>query len=123
MQKRIISLFLLVLMIFSILCSTVSCIKITPQKGDGTPATGEFSYETYDDDTYDDYSYNKNLYYLNELNFQIADPTVIFVEEGEGAGYFYAYGTSDLIQCHGFQCWRSKDMTNWEYVGVAFEPD
>ena len=123
MQKRIISLFLLVLMIFSILCSTVSCIKITPQKGDGTPATGEFSYETYDDDTYDDYSYNKNLYYLNELNFQIADPTVIFVEEGEGAGYFYAYGTSDLIQCHGFQCWRSKDMTNWEYVGVAFQPD
>ena len=108
-------------MILSIVCSTVSCGR--PTKTDGTPAAGDFSYESYDDDTYNDYSYNKNLYYLNELNFQIADPTVIFVEEGDGSGYFYAYGTSDLIQCHGYQCWRSKDLTNWEYVGVAFEPD
>ena len=123
MQKRIISLLLLVLMILSVVCSAVSCIDPSTGGGGSTAVTGDFSYETYDDDTYDDYSYNKNLYYLNELNFQIADPTVIYVEEGEGAGYFYAYGTSDLIQCHGFQCWRSKDMTNWEYVGVAFEPD
>ncbi len=60
---------------------------------------------------------------MNELNFPIADPGVIYVEEGEEKGYFYAYGTSDLIQCHGFQCWRSKDLTDWEYVDIAFAPD
>ena len=120
MLKRIISLSLAVLMTLTLMCSAISCSLIP---GGASKVEGEFSYVTYDSDTHEDYSYNKNLYYLNELNFQIADPTVIYVEEGEGAGYFYAYGTSDLIQCHGFQCWRSKDMTNWEYVGVAFEPD
>ena len=124
MLKRNISLLLAVLTIFSVLFSATSCSLFGGEQSDKeTPVTGDFSYLTYDSDTYEDYSYNKNLYYLNELNFPIADPTVIFVEEGEGKGYFYAYGTSDLIQCHGFQCWRSKDMTNWEYVGVAFQPD
>lgn len=120
MLKRIISLSMVILMTLTLMCSAISCSLFPNGSG---KAEGEFSYITYENDTYDDYSYNKNLYYLNELNFQIADPTVIYVEEGEGAGYFYAYGTSDLIQCHGFQCWRSKDMTNWEYVGVAFQPD
>ncbi|MBO5716280.1 MAG: family 43 glycosylhydrolase [Clostridia bacterium] len=124
MLKRIISLLMVVLMTFGVVSVSVGCgINQPGDNNGGSAAKGDFSYETYDDDTYDDYSYNKNLYYLNELNFEIADPTVIYVEEGEGKGYFYAYGTSDLIQCHGFQCWRSKDMTNWEYVGVAFEPD
>ena len=116
MLKRIISL----LMVLIMMLGTVGCFS---QGGENAKVEGDFNYITYENDTYDDYSYNKNLYYLNELNFPVADPTVIFVEEGEEKGYFYAYGTSDLIQCHGFQCWRSKDMTNWEYVGVAFEPD
>ena len=120
MLKRIISLSLVVLMTLGLMASSIGCALFS---GGSSKVEGEFDYVTYDSDTYEDYSYNKNLYYLNELNFQIADPTVIYVEEGEGAGYFYAYGTSDLIQCHGFQCWRSKDMTNWEYVGVAFQPD
>ena len=120
MLKRIISLSLIVLMTLGLIASTIGCALFPTGSA---KVEGEFDYVTYDSDTYEDYSYNKNLYYLNELNFQIADPTVIYVEEGEGAGYFYAYGTSDLIQCHGFQCWRSKDMTNWEYVGVAFQPD
>lgn len=124
MLKRITSLLIVVLMMISVVCVSVSCV-VTPGQGPNGDSSvkGDFSYVTYENDTYDEYSYNKSLYYLNELNFQIADPTVIYVEEGEGKGYFYAYGTSDLIQCHGFQCWRSKDMTNWEYVGVAFEPD
>ncbi|MBR2381443.1 MAG: family 43 glycosylhydrolase [Clostridia bacterium] len=122
MLKRFISLFIVAIMILGTLASTVACGN-NPSTNVETGVKGDFSYVTYENDTYDEYSYNKNLYYLNELNFQIADPTVIYVEEGEGKGYFYAYGTSDLIQCHGFQCWRSKDMTNWEYVGVAFEPD
>lgn len=88
-----------------------------------TKDIGDFSYITYDDITYEDYEYNKNLYYLNELKFEIADPDVIFITEGEEKGYFYAYGTSDLVQCHGIQTWRSLDLTNWEYRGVAFEPD
>ena len=124
MIKRNISFLLAVITLLGVLLSTAGCLNLGGGGDDeSSSVSGDFSYVTYDDSTYEDYSYNKNLYYLNELNFQIADPTVIYVEEGEGKGYFYAYGTSDLIQCHGFQCWRSKDMTNWEYVGVAFQPD
>ena len=68
-------------------------------------------------------TYNTDLFYLNALEFEVADPTVIYVEEGEEAGYFYAYGTSDDIRVYGIQSWRSKDMTHWESMGVALKPD
>ncbi len=121
-MKRILCAVLVLLMLVPLAVTFTACTDPTVEPGI-TINADEFSYETYKDSTYNDYSYNKNLYYLNELNFEIADPTVIYVEEGEEKGYFYAYGTSDLIQCHGIQCWRSRDLTNWEYRGVAFEPD
>ncbi len=77
---------------------------------------------------YEDYekvsatNYNQNLFYLNEMNLSIADPSVIYVEQGEEAGWFYAYGTSDEIDNRGFQCWRSRDMAHWEYKSIAFLP-
>lgn len=67
--------------------------------------------------------YNSNLFYVNTLEFQVADPSVIYVSEGDEAGYFYAYGTSDEIACHGFQAWRSKDLSHWECTGIAYSPD
>ncbi|MDR2827863.1 MAG: family 43 glycosylhydrolase [Acholeplasmatales bacterium] len=69
-----------------------------------------------------DSKYNSNLFYLNTLEFQIADPSVIYINEGPEKGYFYAYGTSDDINCQGFQSWRSKDMTRWESMGIAYTP-
>lgn len=67
--------------------------------------------------------YNGNLFYVNTLEFQVADPSVIYISEGDEKGYFYAYGTSDEIGCHGFQAWRSKDLSHWECTGVAYMPD
>lgn len=87
--------------------------------GSNDPIT--LSYESYAE--VDSDNYNKNLYYLNELKFEIADPSVIYISEGEEAGYFYAYGTSDMLNCFGIQCWRSKDLTNWEYKSDAYAPD
>ena len=115
MFKRLFSLLVVLVM----LCSTVFALTAC-KPTDGGDA-GEFVYTDYPDVAEADY--NKNLYFFNEANFQVADPSVIYITEGEEAGYFYAYGTSDLIQCHGIQTWRSKDLTNWEYMGVAFEPD
>lgn len=67
--------------------------------------------------------YNGNLFYVNSLEFGIADPSVIYVTEGKGKGWFYAYGTSDEIDCHGIQAWRSKDLSHWESRGIALNPD
>lgn len=69
------------------------------------------------------YGYNNNLFYVNNLEFQVADPSVIYVTEGKDAGWFYAYGTSDDIGGHGFQAWRSKDLSHWECTGVAMKPE
>ncbi len=123
MLKRVFSLLLTIVLLLGILSFSFGCSFFKKDEGEPEAEIGDFDYKTYELDTYDSYSYNKNLYYLNELNFPIADPGVIYIEEGEEKGYFYAYGTSDLIQCHGFQCWRSKNLTDWEYVSVAFAPD
>ena len=70
-----------------------------------------------------DYGYNNNLFYVNNLEFGVADPSVIYISEGADAGYFYCYGTSDEIGGHGFQSWRSKDLSHWEAMGVALAPE
>ena len=115
MFKKFLSMTLAIVLTLSFVAVLAAC------QPEVVEATGEFSYEDYD--TVDNENYNKNLYYLNELKFQIADPSVIYVDHGEEEGYFYAYGTSDIIECHGIQTWRSRDLTNWEYRGVAFQPD
>lgn len=97
-------------------------IACTPAEQKPQEAKGTFSYIT-NENMSSSTEYNKNLYYLNQLNFQIADPDVIYIDHGEEAGWFYAYGTSDLVNCYGIQCWRSRDLTNWEYKGVAYQPD
>lgn len=111
---------LLVVVLMATLVLSMAC---TPEESGETPtpATGEFSYVTNAQMSSTDY--NKNLYFLNELKFEIADPDVIYIDHGEEEGWFYAYGTSDLVGCFGIQCWRSKDLTNWEYVSVAYQPD
>ncbi len=111
-MKRTISILLAILVIFSL----TACES---DNGDDTPVNvASAKYATVSED-----DFNRDLFYMNTLEFQVADPTVIYAEHGEGAGYFYAFGTSDLIQCRGIQCWRSKDLANWEYTGVALEPD
>ena len=59
----------------------------------------------------------------NNLTVKIADPTIIYITEGKDAGWYYAYGTSDLIGCRGIQGWRSKNLSDWELVGIVLRPD
>lgn len=67
--------------------------------------------------------FNRNLFYLNKLETKAADPSVIYIDKGEQAGYYYMYATSDEIGTSGFQSWRSKNLTDWECMGVAFLPE
>ena len=89
--------------------------------GDSSGTNSDFSF--YNENLTSNSDYNGNLFYLNSLDFEVADPSVIYITKGVEKGYFYAYGTSDNIGCHGFQSWRSKDLSHWESMGVAFMPD
>ncbi len=60
--------------------------------------------------------------YRNRLDTLAADPCVIYIEEGDQAGYFYMYATSDKLGAKGYLCHRSKDLQNWEEVGTAYAP-
>ena len=96
----------------------------TMVEGSKTTASG-FGYEDYEEIGAGKV-YNRNLFYYNELSFEVADPSVIWVGKDQSAefgGYFYAYGTSDQLGCNGLQAWRSKDMTNWEDLGPVYRPD
>ena len=66
--------------------------------------------------------FDTSVFYGNVETMRGADPSLIYVAEKEGdpdSGYYYAYvtGTSTI------NAWRTKDMTNWQYLGAAFRPD
>ncbi len=107
----------------------VTAVLVFGGKNQGSEITGTFSYdaemlsEKLEENGTTVNQYNNDLFYVNTLDFEIADPTIIQITEGEEAGYFYVYGTSDEIGCHGIQAWRSKDLSNWECMGIALQPN
>ena len=66
--------------------------------------------------------YNHDLVYQNDLKTLGADPSAIYITEGEDAGYYYMYDTSDPINATGYLCYRSKNLNDWECMGVAYNP-
>lgn len=68
-------------------------------------------------------SQTNELFYQNELKTVGADPDVICITEGEDAGYYYMYITSDELGGAGFLGYKSKDLVNWVCTGVALNPE
>lgn len=104
---KLLSLFLALSMTGSILSA---CGDNKGDSGDDTNTAETFDYATEMLSKMDNVStgYNSSLFYVNTLEFQIADPSVIYVTEGEDAGYFYAYGTSDEIAATVFRLGARK---------------
>lgn len=70
--------------------------------------------------------FDTSLFYGNVETMQGADPSLIWVAERDetgaeidGGGYYYAYVTATST----INAWRTKDMTNWQYLGAVFRPD
>ena len=66
--------------------------------------------------------FDRSLFYGNTEIMKGADPCMIYVPEKEGdpnSGFYYAYvtGNSTIFG------WRTKDMTNWQYLDAVFAPD
>ena len=76
----------------------------------------------YYDYTTGEKDYNHNLFYRNDLSVHSADPDCIYITEGEHAGYYFIYCTSDPVRSRGIMAWRSTDLNRWETVGTVFEP-
>lgn len=116
-MKRIIvavSLFMAALMLFSA-CDSGS--------GKTYYELTEKSY--YDSTDYEEGSdkavYNEDLFYRNDRETDIADPFVLYIDEEESSeyGYYYLYGTTSASY---LECFRSKDLVDWEPMGVCLNP-
>lgn len=61
--------------------------------------------------------YNSNLFYRNDIQQKLGDPTTILITEGEYEGWLYSTGTTSA---RGYVAYRTKDFVNWETVGPIF---
>lgn len=57
-----------------------------------------------------------NTYTNPVINTSLPDPTVIRADDG----YFYLYATEDI---RNLPIYRSRDLTDWQFVGTAFTDD
>ena len=65
-----------------------------------------------------DGKYNKELFYANDYDIGLGDPTVFYREESDG-GWFYVTGTTTGVD---FDLWKTKNFTNWSYIGKIYTP-
>lgn len=69
---------------------------------------------------------NESLYYRNDLETAACDPSILWVSKEQDpvyGGYFYLYPSSDSeLFYKGVAVYRSKDMSDWEYLGPAYYP-
>lgn len=73
---------------------------------------------SYSDGVNDDGLYDSSLFFRNELLLENADPAMLYITEGEDAGYFYIYTTGVPIRAY-----RTKNFADFELTGAAFVPD
>ena len=96
-----------------LLATLISCFLLT-----GCDAN-KLAFVEYNSDVKE---FDRSLFYGNTEVMKGADPCMIYVPEKEGdpdSGYYYAYVTGNST-IYG---WRTKDMTNWQYLDAVFAPD
>ena len=99
--------------LLSLIILVISCFILT--SCDGT----KLSFVEYNSNIKE---FDRSLFYGNTEVMKGADPCMIHVPEEEGnpdSGYYYAYVTGSST-IYG---WRTKDMTNWQYLDAVFAPD
>ncbi len=116
--KRIFAVVLGALMLASV-AAFAGCEGSSDAGGDaGRVALSYYDYYDIEDDT----AYNHETVYENDLETVGADPSVIYVTEGDQAGYYYMYITSDDIGASGYLSYRSTNLNDWECMGLAYSP-
>lgn len=68
-------------------------------------------------------SEGNDIFYRNDLLTVGADPDVLYISEGEDAGYYYMYITSDDLHGAGFLAYKSRDLVEWVCAGVALRSE
>lgn len=107
-----------------LLALTVLLCMLLPLALTGCSGGDKLAYVAYGEDIKE---FDTSLFYGNVETMQGADPSLIWVPEAldengqvkEDTGYYYAYITATST----INAWRTRDMTNWQYLGAVFRPD
>lgn len=62
--------------------------------------------------------YNSQIFYANDYDIGLGDPTVFYREDASG-GWFYVTGTTTGKD---FDLWKTRNFTDWGYVGKMYTP-
>lgn len=87
-------------------------------KEDDSPYIEDTSLPHFDYSSTSSGKYNTSLFYANDYDISLGDPTVFYREEASG-GWFYVTGTT-IGQ--DFDLWKTKNFTDWGYVGKIYTP-
>lgn len=63
--------------------------------------------------------YNTDLFYQNACKIPLGDPTILPVPDDNGEIWYYLTGTT---AGNNFEMWKTKNFTNWEYLGNIYTP-
>lgn len=103
-MKKLAKVFCLILSLTMILSATVGC------SGDKLKT---FDLPHFDYSEGDGSEVNTELFFKNlDTKIAIKDPTTLYVD-----GWFYTSGTRGG---NDYRMWKSRDLTNWEEVGIIF---
>ncbi len=100
--------------IVSFLLATVIVLPLGACDGYKDTALPHFDYADGDGK-----SYNTELFYINDFDVSLGDPTVIYTEEEGGELWFYVTGT---VSGRDFDLYKTKNFTDWIDLGVVYDP-
>ena len=104
-MKKIVILFLFCLTFIISSCSIQSIVSQESIK-----------YENYIDDV----RYDDTIFYKNHSTIVGADPSVITVGDEY---YLYVTNADGISDCSYIQAYKTKNLTDWEWIGRVFVPD
>ncbi len=103
------------------LCAAVSAVFVLAACGGQGGDMAKLGWST---GVREDGAYETKLFYRNDNTFSSPDPGMIYISEGEEAGYYYFYPTS--VDGLSVRAYRTKDFIDYEMVNGAaytFETD
>lgn len=63
--------------------------------------------------------YNTELFYQNSCQIPLGDPAILPEPDENGEIWYYLTGTT---AGNNFEMWKTKNFTNWEYLGNIYTP-
>ncbi|MBQ5602439.1 MAG: family 43 glycosylhydrolase [Clostridia bacterium] len=105
--------------IISLLIACIMPIGIFSSCAPNAITLGDTELAHYDYSDPNRQGYNTELFYQNACKIPLGDPAILPVTDENGEVWYYLTGTT---AGNNFEMWKTKDFTNWDYLGNIYTP-